>query len=77
MIDFFAGEEHELTAILAYQLWEKRGRPLGSPEVGWFEAKNQLATELAKTDVAISISAMRREPMEEAWRPRQHEKRDL
>ena len=29
-------EEHarELISKLAYQLWEKRGRPFGSPEVG-------------------------------------------
>jgi hypothetical protein len=23
----------------AYELWEKRGRPLGSPEVDWIEAE--------------------------------------
>jgi hypothetical protein len=26
VIDFIAGEEHEVTAILAYRRWEKRGR---------------------------------------------------
>ena len=31
MIDFIAGEEHEVTAVVAYRLWEKRGCPLGSP----------------------------------------------
>jgi len=25
--------------MLAYQLWEKRGRPLGSPEQDWFRAE--------------------------------------
>lgn len=50
MTDFIADGEHEITAILAYRLWERRGRPLGSPEVDWFEAKNQLARELAQGD---------------------------
>jgi hypothetical protein len=53
-----AGEEHEVTAVFAYRLWEKRGRPVGSPEVDWFEAKNQLATELAKSEALIALSAV-------------------
>lgn len=43
MIDFIAGSEHEVTAILAYRLWEKRGRPVGSPDLDWFEAEKQRA----------------------------------
>lgn len=70
MIDFIAGEEHEVTAILAYRLWEKRGRPLGSSEVDWFEAKNQLATALGKNDAVIPIFAIGMEPTERPWRPR-------
>jgi hypothetical protein len=35
---------HELTAELAYQLWEPRGRPFGSPEVDWFSAERALAS---------------------------------
>ena len=67
-IDFIAGEEHEVTAVLAYRLWEKRGRPLGSPEVDWFEAKNQLATALAKNGALIALFAVGMEPKEEQWR---------
>jgi hypothetical protein len=26
-------------AILAYELWEGRGRPIGDPETDWFEAE--------------------------------------
>lgn len=33
--------EAEISA-LAYDLWERRGRPFGSPEVDWFEAENRL-----------------------------------
>jgi hypothetical protein len=29
-------------AARAYTLWELRGKPLGSPEVDWYEAKKQL-----------------------------------
>jgi len=35
---------HEQTAELAYQLWESRGRPFGSPEVDWFSAERTLAS---------------------------------
>jgi hypothetical protein len=29
----------------AYSLWESRGRPIGSPEVDWYRAKEQLSPE--------------------------------
>jgi hypothetical protein len=29
---------HDLIARRAYELWEKRGRPWGSPEVDWLAA---------------------------------------
>ena len=72
MIDFMAGEEHEVTAVLAYRLWEKRGCPLGSPEVDWFEARNQLATALAKNETLIVLFAVGMEPKEGPWRPGQY-----
>lgn len=31
-------------ARLAYQIWEERGRPVGSAEVDWYEAERQLQT---------------------------------
>lgn len=43
MDDFFAGAAHEMTAKIAYELWERRGRPLGTPEVDWFAAESALA----------------------------------
>lgn len=33
---------HERTAELAYELWERRGRPIGSPEVDWVAAEETL-----------------------------------
>jgi hypothetical protein len=29
----------------AYSLWESRGRPIGSPEIDWYGAKEQLSPE--------------------------------
>jgi hypothetical protein len=29
---------------MAYALWESRGRPMGSPEADWFEAKEHFAS---------------------------------
>jgi len=65
VIDFIAGEEHEVTAIVAYRLWEKRGRPTGSPEVDWFAAKNQLAAALAKNETVTPIFGLRMEADED------------
>lgn len=31
-----------LIALRAYVLWEARGRPIGSPEVDWFRAEEEL-----------------------------------
>ena len=44
MSDSFAGDLHELTEKLAYQYWERRGRPFGSPEIDWFLAEKALAS---------------------------------
>jgi hypothetical protein len=35
------GNQGELSA-LAYELWMQRGCPLGSPEVDWFRAEEEL-----------------------------------
>jgi len=37
------GPTHEEIAELAYQLWEERGRPIGSPEIDWALAEQTLA----------------------------------
>jgi hypothetical protein len=31
--------------LRAYSLWESRGRPFGSPEVDWYDAKEQLSSQ--------------------------------
>ncbi|MBV8049954.1 MAG: DUF2934 domain-containing protein [Acidobacteriaceae bacterium] len=44
--DFLGEDRHEFVAKLAYQLWEERGRPFGSPEVDWFRAEQVLYSSL-------------------------------
>jgi hypothetical protein len=34
--------EYEAIAMLAYHLWEERGRPIGSPEIDWDRAEETL-----------------------------------
>jgi hypothetical protein len=36
---------HEEIAVRAYQLWEERGRPIGSPEEDWSRAENEMRGE--------------------------------
>jgi hypothetical protein len=44
--DFLGEDRHEFVAKLAYELWEKRGRPLGSPEVDWLAAERAVYSSL-------------------------------
>jgi len=44
--DFPGEDRHEVVAKLAYQLWEGRGRPFGSPEVDWFAAERAVYSSL-------------------------------
>ena len=39
--------EREDIARLAYQLWQERGCPVGSPEEDWYRAEEQLLDESA------------------------------
>jgi len=39
-----ARNAHMLTERLAYELWERRGHPLGSPEADWFAAERRLGS---------------------------------
>ena len=36
MTDHLERYRRELKKKLAYQYWERRGRPLGSPQIDWF-----------------------------------------
>lgn len=64
---------HELTEKLAYYYWERRGRPLGSPEIDWFAAEQALASSHARSEDDFSLCSLRLEPDEGPYRPRSHE----
>jgi hypothetical protein len=33
----------ERIQLRAYEFWEERGRPWGTPEIDWFRAENEMA----------------------------------
>jgi hypothetical protein len=47
--DFLGEDRHEFVAKLAYQYWEERGRPFGSPEVDWFRAERVVYESLLES----------------------------
>ena len=55
MAELLAGDAHEVTAKLAYQFWEQRGRPFGSSQVDWVAAEKALASAQrgAKLDLSL------------------------
>jgi Protein of unknown function (DUF2934) len=57
---------HEEIAELAYELWERRGRPLGSPEIDWHAAESALGVRDSREE--FSLPGVRFEPVEGAYR---------
>jgi hypothetical protein len=57
---------HEETARLAYELWERRGHPLGSPEIDWYAAESALGVRDSREE--FSLPGVRFEPEEGAYR---------
>ena len=62
--DFLGEDRHEFVAKLAYQLWEERGRPLGSPEVDWFAAEQAVYSALVASNL-VAPFAIDPQPMAE------------
>ena len=54
--DFLGEDRHEFVAKLAYELWERRGRPFGSPEVDWFAAEQTVYASLAALGLVVPSS---------------------
>lgn len=54
----------QIIARRAYELWEQRGRPFGSPEVDWLRAIGQLQDGIAEDSAAPLVSAFSMEPDE-------------
>ena len=57
---------HEEIARLAYELWERRGRPLGSPEIDWSAAESAFGVRHSREE--FELPAVRFEPDEGAYR---------
>ncbi len=62
--DFPGESRHEFVAKLAYQNWEGRGRPLGSPDIDWFAAEQALYQSLVASGL-VSASASNQQDMEQ------------
>jgi hypothetical protein len=61
--DFLGESRYELVARLAHQYWERRGMPLGSPEIDWFAAERALYESLVASG-SVLPSASDRQDME-------------
>jgi len=57
---------HEEIAKLAYELWERRGRPVGSPDIDWYAAEGALG--LWDSQRRFSLVSVRMEPEEGPYR---------
>jgi Protein of unknown function (DUF2934) len=53
LTDFYGEDRHELVQKLAYQYWEKRGSPLGSPEIDWFAAEKAVRAYLLASGIEL------------------------
>jgi len=62
--DFLGESRHEFVAKRAYQHWEARGMPLGSPEVDWFAAERALYESLVASGF-VSPSASNQQDIEQ------------
>lgn len=63
----YSGAARELVARRAYELWEERGRPFGSPEADWFEALREFRErfpEGLEDDSVPPFSDLSMEPVE-------------
>ncbi len=49
----YGEDRHELMQKLAYEHWEKRGRPLDSPEIDWLAAEEAVRSYLSASGIEI------------------------
>jgi Protein of unknown function (DUF2934) len=55
-------QEH--TRNLAFEYWERRGRPFGSPEIDWSAAEKALATSRGHSEKEFSLCSLQMRPKE-------------
>lgn len=61
-----AGSAHEATTRLAYECWERRGHPIGSPEIDWCAAEKALLSSTADNQQVFSLCSLQLEATEGA-----------
>jgi hypothetical protein len=49
-------QQHELVEVTAYYLWQQRGCPIGTPEVDWFRAEQELNEQHASSTTPALIA---------------------
>jgi hypothetical protein len=49
-------EGHNSVEMRAYQLWEQRGRPWGSPETDWFAAERESVRERSQVPPTVAAA---------------------
>ena len=50
--------KHDEIAKLAYELWERRGHPLDSPEIDWYAAESALGGRILERSSCSRVSAL-------------------
>ena len=55
--DFLGESRQEFVARLAYEHWQRRGMPIGSPEVDWFAAERALYESLAASAMVPPLAS--------------------
>lgn len=58
MTEFFEGDVHEVTKKLAYEFWEQRSHPTGSPEVDSQKAEEKLRAYGAALPVGPPLTVL-------------------
>jgi|HubBroStandDraft_2_1064218.scaffolds.fasta_scaffold1785628_1 hypothetical protein len=46
---------HEEIQTRAYQLWQERGTPWGTPETDWFNAEHEFASDNSLAELARNV----------------------
>jgi hypothetical protein len=68
MKDSGASDLHEITLRLAFENWERRGRPFGSPQIDWSAAEKALIPSLTQLEQDFSLYSLRLEANEKSYR---------
>jgi hypothetical protein len=52
-----ASPRNDEVQLLAFQFWQERGAPIGTPEIDWFRAEAELSPAGGDADPALSAIA--------------------